>query len=155
VIKAFSIDTSPIGRPKTYLVICLSRTTSQRTPSTHTYRPSPSECTHRTRSTFTSDVRSRFRNDVRAVHFAGALKPWQLTYNPESGLLSGNMGSSNDIQRDFLASWWRMMYDNVWPRLSKINQVKALCRVCLHCIRMLCVCPVCSVGARCSIVGRR
>ncbi|CAF1311275.1 unnamed protein product [Rotaria sordida] len=65
---------------------------------------------------------TRFRNEIRIIHFAGALKPWQLTYNPENEQLSGNLEGQSDVQRDFLLSWWRIMYQQVWPLLSTFNQ---------------------------------
>ncbi len=65
----------------------------------------------------------RFRNDIRVVHFAGALKPWQLTYNPQNQQLSGNLGGQHEIQREFLLAWWKILYERVWPLLSKNNQV--------------------------------
>ncbi len=68
-------------------------------------------------------LNNRFRNDIHIVHFAGALKPWQLTYNPENEQLSGNLGGQSDIQRDFLLSWWRIMYQRVWPYITQFNQV--------------------------------
>ncbi len=67
---------------------------------------------------------NRFRNDIHIVHFAGALKPWQLTFNPENEQLSGNLGGQSDIQRDFLLSWWRVMHQHVWPNINQLNQVK-------------------------------
>jgi lipopolysaccharide biosynthesis glycosyltransferase len=67
--------------------------------------------------------KNRFRNDIHVVHFAGALKPWHLTYNPENEQLSGNLGGQSDIQRDFLLQWWKVMHQRVWPKLSKFNQV--------------------------------
>ncbi len=65
----------------------------------------------------------RFRNNIHLVHFAGALKPWQLTYNPQNEQLSGNLGGQHEIQREFLLSWWKILYENVWPQLTKNNQV--------------------------------
>jgi glycogenin glucosyltransferase len=78
-----------------------------------------------TSNTFYSYVPAitQFRNDIRVVHFAGALKPWQLTYNPQNQQLSGNLSSQHDIQREFLLSWWKIMYERVWPHLSKSNQL--------------------------------
>jgi len=78
-----------------------------------------------TSNTFYSYVPAitQFRNDIRVVHFAGALKPWQLTYNPQNQQLSGNLSSQHDIQREFLLSWWKIMYERVWPNLSKNNQL--------------------------------
>jgi glycogenin glucosyltransferase len=77
-----------------------------------------------TANTFYSYVPAvtQFRNDIRVVHFAGALKPWQLTYNPQNEQLSGNLGGQHEIQREFLLSWWRILYERVWPQLSKNNQ---------------------------------
>jgi glycogenin glucosyltransferase len=77
-----------------------------------------------TSNTFYSYVPAvtRFRNDIRVVHFAGALKPWQLTYNPENEQLSGNLGGQHEVQREFLLAWWRILYERVWPQLSKNNQ---------------------------------
>jgi glycogenin glucosyltransferase len=77
-----------------------------------------------TSNTFYSYVPAvtQFRNDIRVVHFAGALKPWQLTYNPQNEQLSGNLGGQHEIQREFLLSWWRILYERVWPQLSKNNQ---------------------------------
>jgi lipopolysaccharide biosynthesis glycosyltransferase len=66
---------------------------------------------------------NRFRNDIRVVHFAGALKPWQLTYNPQNEQLSGNLGGQHEVQREFLLTWWKILYERVWPQLSKNNQV--------------------------------
>jgi lipopolysaccharide biosynthesis glycosyltransferase len=66
---------------------------------------------------------NRFRTDIRVVHFAGALKPWQLTYNPQTQQLSGNLGGQHEVQREFLLSWWNILYERVWPQLSKHNQV--------------------------------
>ncbi|CAF1078160.1 unnamed protein product [Adineta ricciae] len=77
-----------------------------------------------TSNTFYSYVPAvtQFRNDIRVVHFAGALKPWQLTYNPQNEQLSGNLGGQHTVQREFLLAWWKVMYERVWPRLSKQNQ---------------------------------
>lgn len=77
-----------------------------------------------TSNTFYSYVPAvtQFRNDIRVVHFAGALKPWQLTYNPQTEQLSGNLGGQQTVQREFLLSWWKIMYERVWPQLSKNNQ---------------------------------
>ncbi|CAF1196369.1 unnamed protein product [Adineta steineri] len=77
-----------------------------------------------TSNTFYSYVPAvtQFRNDIRVVHFAGALKPWQLTYNPQNEQLSGNLGGQQTIQREFLLAWWKIMYERVWPQLSKHNQ---------------------------------
>lgn len=61
---------------------------------------------------------TRFRNDVRVVHFAGSSKPWQLTYNTDNEQLSGQSGQENEIQRDFLLAWWRIMYNDVLPLLT-------------------------------------
>ncbi|CAF4773919.1 unnamed protein product [Rotaria sp. Silwood2] len=66
---------------------------------------------------------TRFRNEIRLIHFAGSLKPWHLTYNPQNEQLSGNLDGQSDIQRDFLLSWWRIMYQRVWPQLSIFNEV--------------------------------
>ncbi|CAF1057063.1 unnamed protein product [Rotaria sordida] len=77
-----------------------------------------------TANTFYSYVPAitRFQNDIRVVHFAGALKPWHLTYNPQNEQLSGNLDGQHDAQREFLLSWWKVMYERVWPQLSKFNQ---------------------------------
>lgn len=77
-----------------------------------------------TANTFYSYVPAvtQFRKDIRVVHFAGALKPWQLTYNPQNEQLSGNLGGQHQVQREFLLSWWRILYERVWPLLSKNNQ---------------------------------
>ncbi|CAF4131863.1 unnamed protein product [Rotaria sordida] len=77
-----------------------------------------------TANTFYSYVPAitRFHNDIRVVHFAGALKPWHLTYNPQNEQLSGNLDGQHDVQREFLLSWWKVMYERVWPQLSKFNQ---------------------------------
>jgi len=77
-----------------------------------------------TANTFYSYVPAvvQFHNDIRVVHFAGALKPWQLTYNPQNEQLSGNLGGEHQVQRDFLLSWWKTLYERVWPQLAKNNQ---------------------------------
>ena len=69
---------------------------------------------------------NRFRNDIHIVHFAGALKPWQLTFNPQNEQLSGNLGGQSEIQRDFLLSWWRILNQRVWPIINQLNQVRYL-----------------------------
>ncbi len=66
---------------------------------------------------------NRFRNDIHVVHFAGALKPWQLTFNPQNEQLSGNLGGHSDIQRDFLLTWWKIMHERVWPNINQVNQL--------------------------------
>ncbi|CAF3804114.1 unnamed protein product [Adineta steineri] len=66
---------------------------------------------------------TRFRHDIHVIHFAGAMKPWQLSYNPQNEQLSGNLTGQSDIQRDFLLSWWRVMYQRVWPKLSKFDSL--------------------------------
>jgi glycogenin glucosyltransferase len=78
-----------------------------------------------TSNTFYSYVPAvtQFRNDIRVVHFAGALKPWQLTYNPQNDQLSGNLGGQHEVQREFLLTWWKILYERVWPQLSKNNQL--------------------------------
>jgi len=68
--------------------------------------------------------KTRFANDIHIVHFAGALKPWQLTFNPQNQQLSGNLNGQNEIQRNFLVSWWKIMQNNVWPQIQRINQVR-------------------------------
>lgn len=68
---------------------------------------------------------TRFRNDVRVVHFAGSMKPWQLTYNTDNEQLSGQSGQENEIQRGFLLAWWRLMYNDLLPLLTggqKLNR---------------------------------
>ncbi|UJR16579.1 hypothetical protein I4U23_003479 [Adineta vaga] len=77
-----------------------------------------------TANTFYSYVPAvtQFRNDIRVVHFAGALKPWQLTYNPQNEQLSGNLGGQHTVQREFLLAWWKILYERVWPQLSKANK---------------------------------
>jgi len=77
-----------------------------------------------TANTFYSYVPAvtKFRNDIRVIHFAGALKPWQLTYNPQNEQLSGNLGGQHEVQREYLLFWWRVLYERVWPQLSKNNQ---------------------------------
>jgi hypothetical protein len=57
------------------------------------------------------------------VHFAGTLKAWQLTSNPQNEHLSGNLNGENDIERDFLLNWWRIMTQRVWPIIQQFNQV--------------------------------
>ena len=69
---------------------------------------------------------NRFRDNIHVVHFAGALKPWQLTYNPQNEHLSGNINGQSDIQRDFLLSWWRIIHQRVWPIIQQFNQVNFL-----------------------------
>ncbi|CAF3706325.1 unnamed protein product [Rotaria sp. Silwood1] len=69
---------------------------------------------------------TKFRNEIRVIHFAGSLKPWNLTYNPLNEELSGNLDGQSDIQRDFLLSWWRIMYQRVWPQLSLFNQDQSI-----------------------------
>ena len=64
----------------------------------------------------------RFRDNIHVVHFAGELKPWQLTYNPQNEQLSENVNGQSDIQRDLLLSWWRIMNERVWTILQ-FNQV--------------------------------
>ncbi|CAF1414695.1 unnamed protein product [Adineta ricciae] len=66
---------------------------------------------------------TRFRNDIHVVHFAGATKPWQLTYNPQNEQLSGNLTGQSDIQRDFLLFWWRIMHQHVWPILTRFSRL--------------------------------
>jgi glycogenin glucosyltransferase len=80
-----------------------------------------------TSNTFYSYVPAvtQFRNNIHLVHFAGALKPWQLTYNPQNEQLSGNLGGQHEIQREFLLSWWKILYEKVWPQLTKNNQQSA------------------------------
>jgi lipopolysaccharide biosynthesis glycosyltransferase len=75
---------------------------------------------------------NRFRNDIHIVHFAGALKPWQLTFNPQNEQLSGNLGGQSDIQREFLLSWWRVMHQHVWPNINQISQVKYFTLISIH-----------------------
>jgi lipopolysaccharide biosynthesis glycosyltransferase len=65
----------------------------------------------------------RFHDDIRVVHFAGYLKPWQLTYNPQIQQLLGNLHDQQTIQQEFLLQWWHIMYERVWPQLSSTNQV--------------------------------
>jgi hypothetical protein len=46
-----------------------------------------------------------------------------LTYNTETGQLSGYTGAQNEIQQEFLRMWWKILYSKVWPLLSKPNEV--------------------------------
>ncbi|CAF4758527.1 unnamed protein product, partial [Rotaria sp. Silwood2] len=46
-----------------------------------------------------------------------------VTYGARNEQLSGNLDGQSDIQRDFLLSWWRIMYQRVWPQLSIFNEV--------------------------------
>ncbi|CAF0916539.1 unnamed protein product, partial [Didymodactylos carnosus] len=61
-----------------------------------------------TSNTFYSYVPAinQFRSDIRIVHFAGTLKPWQLTYDPQIRQLSGCYQSH---ERDFLLKWWALI----------------------------------------------
>ncbi|CAF0822566.1 unnamed protein product [Didymodactylos carnosus] len=73
-----------------------------------------------TSNTFYSYVPAvnQFRSDIRIVHFAGTVKPWQLTYDPQAKQLSGCYQS---FEREFLLKWWELMYETVWPNLSASN----------------------------------
>jgi len=78
-----------------------------------------------TSNTFYSYVPAvnQFRSDIRIVHFAGTVKPWQLTYDPQAKQLSGCYQS---YEHEFLLKWWELMYETVWPNLSASNTASSL-----------------------------
>ncbi|CAF0906006.1 unnamed protein product, partial [Didymodactylos carnosus] len=78
-----------------------------------------------TSNTFYSYVPAinQFHSDIRIVHFAGSLKPWQLTYDPQTNNLSG--GHHQPTERNFLLKWWQLMYELVWPGLSSTSNTSS------------------------------
>lgn len=57
------------------------------------------------------------------VHFAGELKPWQLTYKPRDEELLGIFNTRLNIEKDFLLVWWKIVYEKIWPvmKQQKVN----------------------------------
>ena len=121
VIKVFSTRFFPIGEPEIFLDIFHSRTTLRPTPSTRIYRRWHGNFERISHRLIFEYFFNRFRNGIHVVHFAGALKPWQLTFNPQNEHLSGNLSGQNDIQRDFLLRWWRIMHQRVWPIIQQFS----------------------------------
>ena len=65
----------------------------------------------------------RFRTDIRVIRFAGALRPWQLTFDSQKEQLLTNFNAQSDMERDFLLSWWRTMHQHVSSVIQRFNQV--------------------------------
>ena len=61
------------------------------------------------------------------VHFAGTLKPWQLTYKPRDKELLGIFNTRSNIEKDFLLAWWKIVYENVWPMMKQQKVNISLC----------------------------
>ena len=57
------------------------------------------------------------------VHFAGTLKPWQLTYKPRDKELLEFFNTRSNIEKEILLTWWEIVYESVRPMMKqqKIN----------------------------------
>ncbi|XP_075586868.1 glycogenin 1 [Dermatophagoides farinae] len=66
----------------------------------------------------------RFGQNVKVIHFLGALKPWYCSYNASMGKLNTFIG--NDQARDFIEKWWQMMVANVHSAIEQLNLVGSM-----------------------------
>ncbi|XP_061899244.1 glycogenin-1-like [Entelurus aequoreus] len=59
--------------------------------------------------------------DAKVVHFLGGTKPWNYTYDGQSGEVLGRAEASDSgrLQPDFLRAWWRLYAAAVMPLLQR------------------------------------
>ncbi|XP_061750126.1 glycogenin-1a isoform X1 [Nerophis ophidion] len=59
--------------------------------------------------------------DAKVVHFLGKTKPWNYTYDGQSGQVLGRPEASDSgrLQPDFLQAWWRLYATAVMPLLQR------------------------------------
>jgi len=58
----------------------------------------------------------QFYNDIKVVHFIGAVKPWHQPYNSRTGTVSALPGSGHS--EEFLQKWWALFMECVHPNLD-------------------------------------
>lgn len=58
----------------------------------------------------------QFYNDIKVVHFIGAVKPWHQGYNSRTGTVSVLPGSGHS--EEFLQRWWSLFMECVHPNLD-------------------------------------
>ncbi|XP_028348294.1 glycogenin-2 isoform X3 [Physeter macrocephalus] len=64
----------------------------------------------------------QFGSSVKVVHFLGSTKPWNYTYNPQTGsVLEEGSGSVNQHQTSFLNLWWGIYHRSILPLYENIR----------------------------------
>lgn len=58
----------------------------------------------------------RFKNDVKIVHFIGAIKPWHHPYNTATGTVTPL--SEGGHSQEYLQMWWNIFMEMVQPFLD-------------------------------------
>ncbi|XP_053167261.1 glycogenin-2 isoform X2 [Hemicordylus capensis] len=63
-----------------------------------------------------------FGKDAKVVHFLGPAKPWNYTYNPQTGtIIEDGSASVSQNQLSFLELWWKTYSSSILPLLEKLQ----------------------------------
>ncbi|XP_062325140.1 glycogenin-1a isoform X1 [Osmerus eperlanus] len=63
----------------------------------------------------------QYGRDAKVVHFLGKMKPWNYSYNPQSGQVKGHSLPSDlrQVHPDYLTLWWELYTNYVLPALRQ------------------------------------
>lgn len=63
----------------------------------------------------------QFGRDAKVVHFLGKVKPWNYTYDTQSGQVKGHSlpPDHRQVNPDYLTLWWETYTSNVLPALRQ------------------------------------
>lgn len=63
----------------------------------------------------------RYGRDAKVVHFLGKMKPWNYSYDAQTGEVKGHCLSPDQchLHPDYLLMWWRLYAQSVQPLLQQ------------------------------------
>lgn len=63
----------------------------------------------------------QYGHDAKVVHFLGKVKPWNYTYDTQSGQVKGHSlpPDHHQVNTDYLTLWWETYTSNVLPTLRQ------------------------------------
>ncbi|XP_070537778.1 glycogenin-1-like isoform X2 [Ptychodera flava] len=67
----------------------------------------------------------KFGSDVKVVHFIGAVKPWEFTYDTNTGTVLTCEGISSQHELTFIQAWWDVFVAKVKPRVEAHQCIKS------------------------------
>ncbi|KAM4625403.1 glycogenin-1-like [Polymixia lowei] len=61
----------------------------------------------------------QYGHEAKVVHFLGKVKPWNYSYDAQSGEVKGHSLSPDQLHRDYLVMWWELYSKSVLPLLQE------------------------------------
>ncbi|KAL1022229.1 hypothetical protein UPYG_G00023960 [Umbra pygmaea] len=86
----------------------------------------------------------KYGHEAKVVHFLGKLKPWNYSYDTQTGKVKGHTltPGSGDLHPDFLVQWWNVYSSEVLPALRDAYGETLFCSGCTEDKTSDCACEI-------------